>query len=125
MLDWMKGGGAEINKLKLRHYTEDNRGVHAARNIRKGEVILFIPKNLLITLDMAMASPIGSLMAARNFLTRLISPKHSFLATFCMEEVRKENSSFARVIDNFPKEFNNFPIFYTQEERQLLQGSPF
>jgi hypothetical protein len=73
---------------------------------------------------MAMASPIGSLMAARNFRTRLISPKHSFLATFCMEEVRKEKSNFAKFIDILPKGFNNFPIFYTQEERQWLQGSP-
>lgn len=125
MFDWMKSGGAEFNKLKLRYYTEDYRGVHAARNIRKGETILYVPKHQLLTLDMAMTSPIGSLMAARNFRTRLISPKHSFLATFCMEEVRKENSSFAKFIDILPKGFNNFPIFYTQEERQWLQGSPF
>ena len=121
----MKSGGAEFNKLKLRYYTEDYRGVHAARNIRKGETILYVPKHQLLTLDMAMASPIGSLIAAGNFQTRLISPKHSFLATFCMEEVRKENSSFAKFIDILPKGFNNFPIFYTQEERQWLQGSPF
>jgi len=74
---------------------------------------------------MAMESPIGSLMMARNFRQRLISPKHSFLATFCMEEVRKENSKFAKFIDILPKAFNNFPIFYTQEERAWLQGSPF
>jgi hypothetical protein len=42
-----------------------------------------------------------------------------------MEEVRKEKSNFAKFIDILPKGFNNFPIFYTQEERQWLQGSPF
>lgn len=74
---------------------------------------------------MAKASPIGSLMTLRNFISRLISPKHSFLATFCMEEVRKEKSEFIKFLDILPKGFNNFPIFYSQEERQLLQGSPF
>ena len=67
LFKWMKEGGAEFNKLKLRYYTEDYRGVHASGAIEKGETILFVPLNELLTLDMAMQSPIGSLMAARNF----------------------------------------------------------
>ena len=92
LFKWMKDGGAEFDKLKLRYYTEDYRGVHAASNIKQGETILYVPVNEMLTLDMAMQSPIGSLMAARNFRQRLISPKHSFLATFIMEEKRKSNS---------------------------------
>jgi len=60
MFEWLKQGGAQFEKLKLRYYTEDYRGVHAARNIRRGETILYVPKDQLLTLDMAMASPIGS-----------------------------------------------------------------
>lgn len=122
---WMKEGGAEFNKLKLRYYTEDYRGVHASQSINKGETILYVPLNELLTLDMAMQSPIGSLMAARNFRNRLISPKHSFLATYIMEEKRKSNSPFLKFIDILPKGFTNFPIFYTKEEREWLVGSPF
>ena len=125
LFSWMKSGGAVFDKIKLRYYSEDYRGVHASRFIKKGETLLYVPFQQLLTLDMAMESPIGSLMAARNVRTRLISPKHSFLATLCMEEVRKPNSPFAKFIDILPKSFNNFPIFYTQEERQLLNGSPF
>jgi hypothetical protein len=44
MFDWMKSGGAEFNKMKLRYYTEDYRGVHASRDVKKGETILFVPK---------------------------------------------------------------------------------
>lgn len=72
-----------------------------------------------------MASPMGQLMCARQFRTRLISPKHSFLATFIMEEKRKPNSKFIKFIDILPKGFTNFPIFYTKEERAWLDGSPF
>ena len=39
----------------------------ASTNIEKGETILYVPNHQLLTLDMAMTSPIGSLMAARNF----------------------------------------------------------
>ena len=72
MFDWMKKGGAQFPKLKLRYYTEDYRGVHAATQIEKGETILYVPLSQLLTLDMAMQSPIGSLMAARNFRQRLL-----------------------------------------------------
>jgi histone-lysine N-methyltransferase SETD3 len=125
MFDWMKKGGAQFPKLKLRYYTEDYRGVHAATQIEKGETILYVPLSQLLTLDMAMQSPIGSLMAARNFRQRLLSPKHSFLATLIMEEKRKPSSPFNKYIDILPKGFTNFPIFYTKEERNWLTGSPF
>jgi hypothetical protein len=54
MFDWLKSDGADFKKLKLRYYTEDYRGVHASRDIAKGETILFVPKKNLLTLDMAM-----------------------------------------------------------------------
>lgn len=125
LFDWMKSDGANFDKLKLRYYAPDYRGVHAARDVKKSEVILYVPLSEIITLEMAMESPIGSLMAARNFRQRLVSPKHSFLATYIMEERRKEKSHFDKFIDILPKCFDNFPIFYSQEERTWLEGSPF
>lgn len=71
----------------------------------------------IITLEMAMESPIGYQMYQKGFRQRLISPKHSFLATYVMEERRKTNSYFHKYIDILPKAFDNFPIFYTQQER--------
>ena len=94
MFDWMLDGGANFDKLKMRYYAPDYRGVHASRDIKKGETILYVPKDEIITLEMAMESPIGALMKARNFRNRLISPKHSFLATYVMQERRKDKSFF-------------------------------
>jgi hypothetical protein len=62
MLKWLHDGGSIFDKLKIRFYTPDYRGVHAARDIKKGETILHVPKKLIITLEMAMNSPIGKLM---------------------------------------------------------------
>lgn len=125
LFDWMRQDGSTFDKLKLRYYGPDYRGVHAARDIKQGETILFVPKVEIITLEMAIESPIGQLMNARDFRRRLISPKHSFLATYIMQEKRKEKSYFEKYIDILPKCFNNFPIFYTKEERDWLDGSPF
>ena len=67
LFSWMKKDGAEFDKLKMRYYAPDYRGVHAARDVNKGETILYVPRKEIITLEMAMESPIGKLMAARNF----------------------------------------------------------
>lgn len=45
LLEWLKNGGSQFEKLKIRYYSADYRGVHAARDIKKGETILFIPKD--------------------------------------------------------------------------------
>lgn len=92
LLNWLKDGGSEFDKLKLRYYTADYRGVHAARNIKKGETILYVPKDQIITLEMAFASPVGKKMYEKGLRQRLISPKHSFLSTFVMQERRKPDS---------------------------------
>jgi hypothetical protein len=42
-----------------------------------------------------------------------------------MEEKRKPDSEYARFIDILPKGYTNFPIFFTKEEREWLNGSAF
>ena len=54
LLDWMTEGGSVFDKLKIRFYDmEGYRGVHARKDIRKGEIILKVPKGNLISLEMA------------------------------------------------------------------------
>ena len=60
MFTWMLENGANFDKLKVRYYAPDYRGVHAAKDIKKGETILYVPKHEIITLEMAFASPIGA-----------------------------------------------------------------
>jgi len=42
-----------------------------------------------------------------------------------MQERRKDNSPWDPYIDILPKNFSNFPIFFTEEEKEWLKGSPF
>jgi len=85
----MKNGGAEFDKLKLRYYSENYRGVHAAQDIKNGECILKVPLNQIITLEMGFKSPIGKLMYEKGLRGRLISPKHSFLCAYILQEKKK------------------------------------
>ena len=103
MMKWLSDGGSKFDKLKIRYYGQDYRGVHAARDIKQGETILYIPKEQIITLEMAFASPVGSKMYEKGLRQRLISPKHSFLATFVMQERRKPATIWDPYIDILPK----------------------
>ena len=117
--------GSKFDKLKLRFYSDNYRGVHSSQDIKIGEQILFVPKPLLITLEMAYASPIGRLMYEKGLRQRLISPKHSFLGTYIMQERRKEQSEFDTYLDILPKSVTEFPVFFSEEERKWLEGSKF
>lgn len=55
----------------------------------------------------------------------LNSPKHCLLSTFVLYERKKKNSKWKYYFDILPKDYSNFPIFYKEEELNLLKGSPF
>lgn len=85
-----------------------------------------MPKPQIITLEMAEESPIGAKMMYHNLKSRLLSPKHGFLTTYILQEKKKgEDSEYFPFIDILPKTFENFPIFFSPEEKEWLKGSPF
>jgi hypothetical protein len=84
-----------------------------------------VPLSLIITLEMAYKTPIGKLMYEKGLRQRLISPKHSFLCCYLMQERRKERSPFAPYLEILPKSLRDFPIFFTDAEKEYLKGSPF
>ena len=55
----------------------------------------------------------------------MISPKHSFLGTYLLQERRKDTTPFQPYLDILPKSLRDFPIFFTDEEKEYLLGSPF
>lgn len=123
--DRMKHAGAQFDKLKVRYYKADDRGVHAARDIKKNDTILFMPLEELMTMDKAYESPIGRLMHARGLQSRLTAPNHTFLVTYIMQARRDPDSPVNKFVGVLPKSFDNFPIFFTERERAWFDGSPF
>ena len=122
-MKWLKDGGAVFDKVKMRYYSPNYRGVHASTKIRKNEVFLVIPRTRIITLEMAKSSPIGAKMEQARL--NLLSPKHSFLSSFVLQERRKENTIWEPYLDILPKSLSSFPVFFTPEEKKWLEGSPF
>jgi histone-lysine N-methyltransferase SETD3 len=84
--------------------------------IEKGEIIMKIPNSLLITLELARENYIGSKVSQLN----LLSPKHCLLTSYILQEKIKSESKWKPYLDILPRSYDNFPIFYTEEELYLL-----
>jgi histone-lysine N-methyltransferase SETD3 len=81
-----------------------------------------IPKECLISLETALNTEMGKEIG--KFMHKeLNSPKHCLLSAFLLENLKNEKWKF--YFDLLPKDFSNFPIFYTEKELEYLKGSPF
>mgnify|MGYP002624900556 FL=1 len=109
-------------KLEIHFYTDDYRGVLAKSNILKDEIIMTIPKDCLISLETVLETSYGKKIGEFMY-NELNSPKHCLLSSFLLYE--ENNSKYRYYFDLLPKDFSNFPIFYTNKELEYLKGSPF
>ena len=55
----------------------------------------------------------------------LLSPKHTFISIFLLEEKKNSNSKWRQYIDLLPVDHSCFPINFKNEELGELVGSPF
>ena len=57
---------------------------------------------------------------------RLTAPKNSFFAAFLMEEESKpaEEREWQEYLDILPRNCDNYPIFFNDEQLEHLKGSP-
>ena len=109
-------------KLEIHFYTDDYRGVLAKGNISKDEIIMTIPRDCLISLENALDTSYGKKIGEFMY-NELNSPKHCLLSSFLLYE--EKNPKYKYYFDLLPKDFSNFPIFYTNKELEYLKGSPF
>lgn len=120
---WMKENGSKFDKIELKHFGSDYRGIVATEDIERGEHIMYIPKPLLITLTTARQSKVGTQILAKN--TPLIYPNNSLLSSYLLYEQANPSLSWKLLVEGFPKNVSNFPIFFGESEKKLLAGSHF
>ena len=54
--DWVLESGGEINKIKMYEFEPGNNGIISSEDIKKDELIIFIPHDVLITKQVAEQS---------------------------------------------------------------------
>jgi histone-lysine N-methyltransferase SETD3 len=121
--EWIISEGAVLDKVALKYFYTDYRGLIANSHIGKEGEVLFIPEKAMITLKMARDSAIGVKLKSGD--ANLIYPNNSTLATFVLSEMVNPGSVWTLFLKALPKSVSSFPIFFTEEERKLLTGSLF
>jgi len=118
---WLEDKGAKFNKIKMKYYAPDFRGVYAFRKIKKNEVILSVPNTLIITPQRGRETDIG--IKVKNSGVKIFWEHLFYITLFLMEQFHDDNSIWKPYINVYPKIVGSFPLFYTEEEKLMLEGS--
>ena len=124
----MNKGGADISRVEVRFHGTNSRGVHAARDIKKGETILFVPKSLILTFEKARTTPIAKKMLDNADLLERVGDQKPIICAYILSQRRKVNKAsqeFGAYLETLPTNGREFPIFFGEEEYGYLEGSPF
>ena len=113
-----------INKLSVLFINENMRGIIATDNIKKNDILIKIPKDFLITSEEAENN--NKDLFTEEIKKELSSPSHCILSYFLLKEIEKgEKSKWYYYFQFLPKSYLNFPIFYTEKELNILEGTKF
>lgn len=128
LFDWAKKEGAEFEAIELRHQRDSMRGMFAKRDLKKGEIFLYIPDHLIMSLEKGKETELGKLMTEKKLVPggyRLNAPTMAVLAISNMQEIDKGKDSHLYNHYQVQPTTEDFPVYFTDEERSYLTGSPF
>ncbi|XP_074285072.1 ribulose-1,5 bisphosphate carboxylase/oxygenase large subunit N-methyltransferase, chloroplastic [Silene latifolia] len=85
---WLSSSGLPVQKLRIEKVEVGERGLVAVNNVRKGEKLLFVPPELVITPDSEWTCPEAGLVLKKNSV-----PDWPLLATYLISEASAKTSS--------------------------------
>ena len=124
----MNLGGVDTSKVQVLQHQEGMRGLYATCDIKKDEVILFVPDRYILCSERIIDIPqIDSIikMIEKRKLKNVFGELIVF-AIYILLEMRKPSHQreFGPYFDIFPTDFRQFPLWFAEEELELLKGSP-
>ena len=117
MIDWMHENGAVFSKIKVRLYSANEQFLHASRDIKKGEVILTVPHQLVIASKSLSQTVVGEAMSKIG-LTHALS---SFIGNLLVER-SDPNTKFEPIFINIRTK--GLPVTFSVDNLSWIAGSP-
>lgn len=100
----------------MTYYSKNFRGTTATRDYKVGDEVVFIPRKNLVMLETCFNTPIGKAMYDFGLFNRCKYNTHCFLAIWVLENQHDPNSFFKTYLANLPKDFDEYPINYSDED---------
>ena len=124
MFKGLNENGAKFDKLKLRYYTQDYRGVHAAAPIKNGETVVYIPFDQMLTSMHVKDNEYvqkHSKALMDKFGAGVID--HASLALYILTEWKKPDARFKAYFDTMPKTYDEFPVMFDDKMLDMVKGT--
>jgi histone-lysine N-methyltransferase SETD3 len=119
-IKWLKNNDADFPYLNIKHYNKTFRGIVTNKNIHRGNVILKIPHECIMTTLKAHNTEVGRELENSGWTPY---SSHTWLALYLLQEKMNPNSFWKPYIDILPPTYGDFPQFYSSTELKQLKGS--
>ena len=124
LLAMLDAPGADYTKTEMKFYGENQRGVHAKTGIKKGDTLMKVPYEKLVSEDIVRKTPIGKGILDNPALRSGLHFKHNnHLAAYILQEKEKplDEQAFGPYIELLPDKFDEFPINFNAEDLTYLK----
>jgi histone-lysine N-methyltransferase SETD3 len=119
-LRWIEEGGARFPKLRIAVREDGERAILSQADIPAFQEVLQVPTRLLLTHKKALESELGRLIQAHAGPV----DDEVYLTAFLLEEKHRGAESFWKpYLDVLPQSFPTVPLYFSEPERALLQGT--
>ncbi|XP_019637584.1 PREDICTED: SET domain-containing protein 4-like [Branchiostoma belcheri] len=116
---WLHRNGCRNVPLKPAVFPDTGRGMMATKALKHGELILAIPKRLLITIEAIMDSYLAPYIERAD---PRLTPTQALAVFLICEKHRREKSYWRPYIDILPDEYS-CPAYFTEDDFRLLPNS--
>jgi histone-lysine N-methyltransferase SETD3 len=116
-LRWVEDEGATFPSMTIK-VGQGTRKVHATRPLAKGELVLHVPRKLMLTPEIARASETGKLIAQQgnDF------GDYDYLAAYLLQ-MKREGSFWKPYTDVLPQDYSGCTLLFSESEMEYLKGS--
>nr|CAD7408321.1 unnamed protein product [Timema poppensis] len=119
-ISWMKSNGAEVDGVKITHFSGYDYGLQAEKDFEEGELMIAVPRKLMMSADNAKDSVLGPLMRKDPMLQHMPNVALSLLL---LAEKFNPDSFWRPYIKVLPTLYTTV-LYFTTSELQELKGSP-
>ena len=119
-LQWLKENGVDYSRVAIQEFSGYGFGLKAATDLKEGDLLLSIPRKMIMSVDTARKSQMGPLIEEDQILR--VMP-NVVLAMYLLGESKNPHSFWLPYIKCLPSTYNT-TLYFSLEELKLLKGSP-
>ncbi|KAH9507193.1 Histone-lysine N-methyltransferase setd3 [Bulinus truncatus] len=119
-IKWLNDNGVDTSAVEIAQFPQFGFGLKANKDLKESDKLLHIPRKLMMTVDSAKQSSLGSLISEDKILQ--VMPNVT-LALHLLNEKLNPQSFWKPYIDILPSQYLT-PLYWSSEDLQHLHGSP-